>query len=155
MVSWAAAGVPKAVIPSTALYHTRHIEGSPKLVKFYPGDVDPATSNVPTSLDVVTNGVANFQSSFRIQAMDSHGNFRYNSGADLFTVTLTGTEDWAGEGRVDDAWPGGRNTPITIPTVRGLCGCRQRCGAIGRLVGLLGALQGKLCSGTSRTCVHV
>jgi len=92
-------------IPSANLFYKRNVgsavdsTASPLPVTFVPGLVDATSTATGAGL---TSCVANNQCDFKIQAKDSHGNNRYNSGADNFIVTLTGTDDWALTGRTND-----------------------------------------------------
>ena len=80
------------------------------LVVFYPGFIDSHTTNATGP--ALTNGIALSETSFTIQARDTEANYRYNGGADTFTLALTGITDWAGAGRTDEVTSG---IPHTIP----------------------------------------
>jgi hypothetical protein len=94
----------KNVIPSTSLYYTRHLVNSPMLVVVYPGFIDAHTTNATGP--ALSNGIALSETSFTIQARDTEANYRYNGGADTFTLALTGITDWAGQGRTDEVTSG-------------------------------------------------
>lgn len=110
---WTSPSTPRAIVPAAHLHHTRHVEGSPFEVVVDPGAVDPAASSASgTGLTACTTL---HTCTFTIQAKDSAGNHKFNSGDDAWLVTLTGTgdDDWAGQGRVnDDVTAGHWGTPI-------------------------------------------
>ena len=110
---WASPSTPRAIVPAEHLHHTRHIEGSPFEFVVDPGAVDPAVSDADgAGLAECTTLSTCF---FTIHGKDSVGNNKYNSGQDAWLVTLTGTgdEDWAGQGRInDDVTAGQWGTPI-------------------------------------------
>ena len=97
---WEADGLEKAIVPSTALYHTRHVGKSPVEVMFYPGDVDAATTSAEGG--GLTHCVTMTECEFIIQAKDTHNNHIFNQGSDAWVVELTGIDDWAGIGRTND-----------------------------------------------------
>ena len=86
-LSWSSTATPKQIVPSSAFYHQRHLQGSPMSVQFYPGDVDPTTSTAAGS--GLSIGTALSQSTFTIQARDTKQNKRYNSGGDNFQISIT------------------------------------------------------------------
>ena len=99
-LSWESASVPKTIVPSSALYYTRHVGNSPVEVMFYPGDVDADTTSAEGS--GLTACVAMEECEFTIQAKDTHGNHIFNQGTDAWVLQLTGVDDWAGTGRTND-----------------------------------------------------
>ena len=105
----------KTVIPSSAFYYERHLDGSPLDVVIYPGSVDASTSiafdgviTISRAGEVrgLSDAVAGVESVFTIQARDSGHNNRYNHGDDVFQVSLTGVSDWASVGRTNEVWKG-------------------------------------------------
>ncbi len=98
--STTAAKILPAVVPSSALYHTRHVENSPYTFLVYPGETQASTSSADG--DGLTKCVAMEECFFTIQARDTNANQRFNSGADDWLVTLTGSDDWALQGRTND-----------------------------------------------------
>jgi hypothetical protein len=94
-------GVGVVTLPSSALYYTRHIEDSPYTFLVYPGEIDARATSA--SGDGLTGCTTMETCFFTIQARDSNANQRFNRGDDDFLLTLTGVEDWAAEGRVNDA----------------------------------------------------
>jgi hypothetical protein len=104
--------VASTTVPSTMLYYSRHIgdastglpTGSPLPITFVPGAVDVTSTASGSGL---TDCVATNACTFTIQAKDSHGNNRYNSDSDRsnWVLSLTGTGDWALDGRTNDIFP--------------------------------------------------
>jgi hypothetical protein len=101
-LAWSSQGSPvKQVIPSSSLFHERHIADSPKEVVVVPGAVDEQ------STVAFGDGLADCTTlstcSFTIQARDSFGNNIFNRGSDAFVVMIEGKGgDWSGDGRVND-----------------------------------------------------
>merc|ERR1712166_57105 len=105
----------------------RHVDGSPMRVLIYPGAIDAATTDASDHTDEVTragfirglsSAVAGWESQFTIQAKDTGRNNRYNNGADIFEIKLTGTNGWSKFGRTNAVWSGGiipqDGQPITL-----------------------------------------
>lgn len=92
-------GSPVA-IPSSALYYTRHVEGSPVTVSVFPGEVNATTSSLEG--DGLTGCVAMQECSFTVTARDGGGNMRFAAGSDEWEVTVEGVDGWAGEGRTGE-----------------------------------------------------
>ena len=99
---WESSDVPKQIVPSSALYYSRHVGGSPPSpfsVHVAPGDID--TSSTATG-DGLTSCVAMEECSFVIQTRDINQNKRFNDGSDPgFEIDIIGTGGWAGEGRIN------------------------------------------------------
>ncbi|CAM9800578.1 unnamed protein product [Ectocarpus sp. 6 AP-2014] len=87
-------------IPSSALYFTRHLEGSPVTISVFPGEVTAGT----TSFD--GNGlvgcVAMEECSFTVTGRDGGNNTRFTAGSDEWDVAVDGVGGWAAEGRVGE-----------------------------------------------------
>ena len=98
------AGIMREVVPASALLTSRHIRGSPMEVTFYPGDIDPATTTATG--EGLSFGTAGVTSEFTIFSKDTHGNRRYNTGNDMYEITVYGVEGWAEMGRTNDWWDG-------------------------------------------------
>jgi hypothetical protein len=97
---WSVDGGDYVTIPSESLYYTRHIERSPYRFLVYPGEVEPRTSSAYG--DGLTECTTMTTCGFTIQARDTQANQRFNRGDNEWLLTLTGVEDWAAQGRVDD-----------------------------------------------------
>jgi len=97
---WSINGDDYVIIPSTALYNTRHIERSPYRFLVYPGEVEPRTSSAYGG--GLTDCTTLSTCGFTIQARDSQANQRFNRGDNTWLLSMTGIEDWAAQGRVDD-----------------------------------------------------
>ena len=87
-------------IPSSALYYTRHVEGSPVTVSVFPGEVNATTSSFEG--DGLVGCVAMEECSFTVTARDSGDNIRFTAGSDQWEVTVVGVGDWAAEGRIGE-----------------------------------------------------
>lgn len=87
-------------IPSSALYYTRHLEGSPVTISVYPGDVSAANSSFEG--DGLVGCIAIEECSFTVTARDSSGNMRFTAGSDEWDVTVEGMAGWAAEGRIGE-----------------------------------------------------
>jgi hypothetical protein len=76
---WAAGSSAATVVPTTALFYERHIDGSPMEVRFVSGEVDASTSIAAgngSTTDGLVHGIALAEHTFTIQARDSVGNNR-------------------------------------------------------------------------------
>ena len=126
-LSWSGPGITKQIIPSTHLYHSRHLDGSPMTVLIYPGEIDSTTTDASDHTNEIvgagfirglSDAVAGWESQFTVQAKDTGGNNRYNDGSDVFEIKLTGISGWAQNGRTNAVWSGGivpqDGTPITL-----------------------------------------
>lgn len=87
-------------IPSSALYYTRHLDGSPVTVSVFPGEMNATTSSFDG--EGLVGCVANEECSFTITARDGDGNKRFAAGSDDWLVTVEGVGDWAAEGRTGE-----------------------------------------------------
>jgi hypothetical protein len=110
-LSWSTPVAAKAVVPSSALYYTRHVRGSPMEVAFYPGDIDAATTNAVGG--GLVGGVAGDTFEFVVSAWDTGRNQRFHTGLDTFDITVTATDGWAALSRVNDAYTG---SPVVFST---------------------------------------
>ena len=99
-LSWAYAGEESPVpVPASALWHRRHVSGSPHAVTVYPGAVN-ATSTV--SGGGAVSCVAREECSFTIHAKDAYGNLRFHDAAEDFLISMEGASGWALSGRLND-----------------------------------------------------
>lgn len=87
-------------IPSSALYYTRHVQGSPVTVSVFPGEVNATTSSFEG--DGLVGCVAMEACSFTVTARDAAGNIRFATGSNQWDVTVVGVGDWAAEGRIGE-----------------------------------------------------
>lgn len=87
-------------IPSSALYHTRHLEGSPVTISVFPGEVNATASSFEG--EGLLGCVAVEECSFTVTARDGAGNTRFADGSDEWKVTVVGVGDWAAEGRTGE-----------------------------------------------------
>lgn len=104
-MSWSGPGIsPNSIIGSEYLFYDRSISNSPITLEIYPG---PVTSEFSTaSGSSLISCVALSTCTFDIQARDASGNNVFNSGSELWNVTIRGIGDWAGYNnsfrRIDD-----------------------------------------------------
>lgn len=119
-ITWSGPGVIKrSALSSDDLYYERVIANSPLTVVVYPGLVNPQTSDASgAGLQTCT---AMGDCSFTIQSRDAHGNNVFNKGdfEKQWNVTIVGSSDWAGEGRVNDVISYSGPTRI-VPTIHAL-----------------------------------
>lgn len=87
-------------IPSSFLYHKRHLEGSPVTISVFPGEVGAATTSLEG--DGVIGCVAMEECSFTVTGRDGGGNKRFTAGSDEWDVTVEGVGGWALEGRIGE-----------------------------------------------------
>lgn len=87
-------------IPSSALFYTRHLDGSPVTISVYPGEVSATNSSFEG--DGLVGCIAMEECSFTITARDSGGNTRFTAGSDQWDVTVEGVGGWAAEGRIGE-----------------------------------------------------
>lgn len=87
-------------VPSSALYYTRHLEGSPVTISVFPGEVNATASSYAGG--GLLGCVAMEECSFAVTARDGGGNTRFAAGSDQWEVTVVGVGDWAAEGRTGE-----------------------------------------------------
>ncbi|CAN0173091.1 unnamed protein product, partial [Ectocarpus sp. 12 AP-2014] len=100
---WSYDGAPvnsPTEIPSSALYFTRHLEGSPVTISVFPGEVTAGTSSFDG--DGLVGCVAMEECSFTITARDGGNNIRFTAGSAEWDVAVDGVGGWAAEGRVGE-----------------------------------------------------
>ncbi len=117
MWSSASGSVAKQIVPSTALYNSRHLRGSPMLVTFSPGAIDATTTTAAG--DGLIGGVAGDPFVLTVNSWDTHSNQRFMTGLDTYDITVTAVDGWAAMNRVNDAWTG---VPIVFSTFTGTVG---------------------------------
>ncbi len=101
-------------IPSSALFYTRHLDGSPVTVSVFPGEVNASTSSIDG--EGLVGCIANEECSFTITARDGGGNRRFAAGSDDWFVTIEGVGDWAAEGRTGE-FVSSANAPLSANAV--------------------------------------
>eukprot|EP00804_Cyclotella_cryptica_P021433 CCRYP_005783-RA/>CCRYP_005783-RA protein AED:0.00 eAED:0.00 QI:831/1/1/1/1/1/3/2372/6166 len=96
---WESSLIARQVVPSSALYFTRHIDGSPFTVQVLPGDI--ASSSVAQG-DGLSKCVALQECAFTVYTKDENHNNRFNDGTGpRFEISMFGSGGWAKEGRIN------------------------------------------------------
>ncbi len=112
---WEASSVPKQIVPSSALYYSRHVGGSPPSpfpVHVVPGDIDAPSTAFGFGL---TACIAMEECSFDIQTKDLNQNIRFHDGSDPgFEIDIIGIGGWAGEGRINGVLS---SNPVTVAEI--------------------------------------
>jgi hypothetical protein len=86
-------------VPSSALYFSRHVEGSPFSVQVSPSLASPSSIAQGKGLD---DCVALQECLFVVYTKDEYGNSRFNDGSSPnFEINIVGSGGWAQEGRVN------------------------------------------------------
>ena len=86
------------MLPSSALFFTRHAENSPFSVHVLPGDVEPTSLAQGEGLD---GCIALDECSFVVRTIDENGNSRFNDGSNANLQISIGSACWAHEGRIN------------------------------------------------------
>jgi PA14 domain/Filamin/ABP280 repeat len=153
-----------STVPSSALYYTRQVAGSPRPIIIVAGALNPAASGIGSGAGSGSgsgsggalpplNCTALITCSFTITARDAGGNVLATAGADPgWGVTITGSDDWALLNRVNEyLYPATapRTVPVTVTandwTLLGTATCTAGdnfCTAVAGTAAYAGAVRG-------------
>ena len=111
---WESSFMEKQLVPSSALYFTRHIKDSPFSVRVVPASIAPTSLAQGGGLDEC---VALQECSFVVYTKDEHNNNRFNDGSNPnFEISMIGSGGWAQEGRINSAVVS--VSPIAVSQIR-------------------------------------
>ena len=111
---WESSSMGKQLVPSSALYFTRHIKGSPFSIQVVPASIAPTSVAQGGGLDEC---IALQECSFVVYTKDENNNSRFNDGSDPnFEISMVGIGGWAREGRINSVVDS--ESPIAVSQLR-------------------------------------